>query len=290
MEEKIGKLQKYTEWGVSLLLVILTGYFSATLFLNILSRKFITAPQMAVVKKAIPEKEKTKTIDEYLQNLKALFPEAVSTTSASQGEGASGGGQDEQQNAAMKLVATILGDGSSLAVINVANKDEVVGEGQTVGQYTVKEITKNLVMLENGGREMTLKMKFGEPDEPKTSPQASRSTQVAQTSPGVDIRELSRREFEELTNPPDKVARDIGFAPVSRDNRPYGIQLTFVKPGSLFQKLGFLPGDILKTVNKKPVYSPEDAMMVYQMMKNEDTVDFSVDRGGRFTQIQFVFK
>lgn len=93
-----------------------------------------------------------------------------------------------------------------------------------------------------------------------------------------------------MIDPPDRIAREIGFAPVSRDGKPYGIQLTFVKPGSFLQQMGFMPGDVLSSINNKPLYTPEDGMLAYQMMKNEDTVDFKIDRSGKFMQLQIVFK
>lgn len=288
MEEKISKIKNYAEWGFGLLLVVLTAYCSASLFLNILARKMIVSPRMVTVKKNLPEQQKTKSIEEYLSSVKPLFPEAAPSATPSNQSGTPEGSEGPQESA-MKLVATILGEGASLAVINMGTKDELAEVGRLIANYKVMEIYKNKVILETGGRKVVLRMKFGEPDEPTPTPEASK-TKAPEGAPGVETKEISRREFDESINPPDRVAREVGFAPVSRDGRPYGIQLTFLKPGSFLQKLGFLPGDILKSVNTKPVYNIEDGMLVYQIMKNEDTVDVNLDRGGRFQQLQIVFK
>jgi len=156
-----------------------------------------------------------------------------------------------------------------------------------VGNFVIKKIEKNRVTILTGGQEVSLKLKFGEQEE-EVKPNPSPVPENA--APGVVRKEVSRREFETMIDPPDRVAREIGFAPISREGKPYGIQLTFVKPGSFLQTIGFLPGDALLSINNKPLYSIEEGMQAYMMMKNEDTVDFKIDRGGRFINLQIVFK
>ncbi|MDQ7824191.1 MAG: hypothetical protein RDV48_15420 [Candidatus Eremiobacteraeota bacterium] len=284
MEEKLEKIKIYAEWGAGLLLVALSAYFSATLFLAFLEGSYYTDPRLVVVKRALPEKEKKKSLDEYLALAKPLFPEPKVTTKP--------GGASPQEAALgpLKLVATIIGEGTSIAVINAGGSDRVLEKGRVLGNFTVKEIFKNKVILASSGADTVIRMRYGEPDEPLPQASPSESQQPVEVTPGVIKREMGRREFESLIDPPDRVAREIGFAPVSREGKPYGIQLTFVKPESFLQKMGFLPGDILSTINNKPLYTPEDGMQAYQMMKNEDTVDFKIDRGGRFYQLQIVFK
>ncbi len=292
MDEKIDKLKVYIQWSVVILLFSLTAYSAASLFLLFMERKMIVPPRMAIVKKIQQEKEKIKTVDDYLAAVKALFPAPVENKTP----GGTGGGQESAPDilssiASMKLVATIIGEGSSLAVINVAKKDEVVTQGQAVGGFTVKQIIRNKVVLTNGTRDGILRMKFGETEETPQAASAQPSPQpTKEETPGVIKKEMSRREFETMIDPPDRIMREVGFATVSRDGKPYGIQVTFVKPGSLLQTLGFLPGDILISANNKTLTSPEEGFTAYQMMKNEDTVDFKVDRQGRFNQLQIVFK
>jgi type II secretion system protein C len=282
MEEKAERLKAYGQWALTILLVVLWGYFIATTVLLLVERRYITAPRLAVVKKTLVEKQKAKTLDEYLAGLKALFPTPAPTQSTGDGSQPS-----PADLGPMNLVATIIGDGTALAVINVAKKDEVVSSGQALGTYKVKNIFRNKVILSNGAQQVVLKMKYGEPDEPTPSPSP---TAEAKTEPGVIRKEISRREFEAITDPPDKIAREIGGAPTSRDGKPYGIQLTFIKPGSYLQTIGFTPGDVISSINNKSTYTFEEMLMAWQMLKNEDTVDFKIDRGGRFIQLQLVFK
>jgi len=292
MNEKIDSIKTYVQWGVIVLLFALTGYGAARLFVLFTESRMIVPPRMAIVRKIQQQQEKVRTVDESLAAVKALFPAPVDNKAA----GGAAAGPEAVSDimsslASMKLVATIIGEGSSLAVINVAKKDEVVTQGQTVGGFTVKQIIRNKVVLTNGAKDGILRMKFGEADEVQQAAAAQPSPAPSKDeTPGIIKKEMSRREFETMIDPPDRVMREVGFATVSRDGKPYGIQITFVKPGSLLQTLGFLPGDILISANNKTLNSPEEGFTAYQMMKNEDTVDFKVDRQGRFNQLQIVFK
>jgi type II secretion system protein C len=292
MNEKIDSIKSYVQWGVIVLLFALTGYGAARLFVLFTESRMIVPPRMAIIRKIQQQQEKIRTVDESLAAVKALFPAPVDNKAG----GAAATGPEAVSDimsslASMKLVATIIGEGSSLAVINVAKKDEVVTQGQTVGGFTVKQIIRNKVVLTNGAKDGILRMKFGEADEVQQTAAAQPSPAPSKDeTPGVIKKEMSRREFETMIDPPDRVMREVGFATVSRDGKPYGIQITFVKPGSLLQTLGFLPGDILISANNKTLNSPEEGFTAYQMMKNEDTVDFKVDRQGRFNQLQIVFK
>lgn len=292
MNEKIDAIKVYIQWGVVIVIFALTGYSAANLFLLFMENKMIVPPRMAIVKKIQQQKEKLKTADQYLAAVKALFPAPVENKTA----GGTSGGPETVSDimsslASMKLVATIIGEGSSLAVINVAKKDEVVTLGQSVGGFTVKQIIRNKVLLTDGTKDGVLRMKFGETEEkPQTASVQPAPSPAKDETPGIIKKEMSRREFETMIDPPDKIMRDVGFATVSREGKAYGIQVTFLKPGSLLQSLGFLPGDILISANNKTLTSPEEGFTAYQMMKNEDTVDFKVDRQGRFNQLQIVFK
>lgn len=63
-----------------------------------------------------------------------------------------------------------------------------------------------------------------------------------------------------------------------------GFKVTQLQPGSLFQKLGIRPGDVIKGVNGEPVNSINKALEVFANLKGSvddiDSVSISVDRGG----------
>lgn len=63
-----------------------------------------------------------------------------------------------------------------------------------------------------------------------------------------------------------------------------GFKVTQLQPGSLFQKLGIQPGDVIKGVNGESINSVNRALEVFANLKGSvdslDSVNISVERGG----------
>ena len=60
-----------------------------------------------------------------------------------------------------------------------------------------------------------------------------------------------------------------------------GFKFVAIEPNSIYEKLGFKPGDVIKGVNGEPVNSPTKAMELYNALKNESRLQLNVERNGR---------
>ncbi|MCB0357383.1 MAG: PDZ domain-containing protein, partial [Bdellovibrionales bacterium] len=60
-----------------------------------------------------------------------------------------------------------------------------------------------------------------------------------------------------------------------------GFRFVSIQPDSIFAKLGFKPGDIIKGVNDEAVTSPTQAMEMYQSMKSSDRLNLNISRDGK---------
>jgi general secretion pathway protein C len=60
-----------------------------------------------------------------------------------------------------------------------------------------------------------------------------------------------------------------------------GFRFVSIQPGSIYEKLGFKPDDVIKAVNGEPVNSPTKAMELYQTLKTENKIEMTVERNGR---------
>jgi general secretion pathway protein C len=68
-----------------------------------------------------------------------------------------------------------------------------------------------------------------------------------------------------------------------------GFQVRQIQSGSLYEKLGLRPGDIVKSINGQPINSVEDAMKLYQQMANLSSVQMEVQRGGKPESLYYQF-
>lgn len=60
-----------------------------------------------------------------------------------------------------------------------------------------------------------------------------------------------------------------------------GFRFVSIQPGSIYEKLGFKPMDVIKAVNGEPVNSPTKAMELYNALRSEDKISLVVGRDGR---------
>jgi general secretion pathway protein C len=60
-----------------------------------------------------------------------------------------------------------------------------------------------------------------------------------------------------------------------------GFKFVNIEPGSIFEKLGFKPGDTLKKVNGEEVNTPTKGMELFNSLKSESRLQISVERNGR---------
>lgn len=60
-----------------------------------------------------------------------------------------------------------------------------------------------------------------------------------------------------------------------------GFRFSNIQPGSVYEKLGFKIGDMIRSVNGEPVNSPTKAMEMYNVLKTSSNVQLGVERDGR---------
>ncbi len=270
------------------IVISISALLFALLAADILSLSFYKKYSLHVPPVIRREVTEVKTLPQYVSSITPIFRSSESSSSQAQPA------QTAALPADLDLKATFVGDTASFAVVASGGEDKILFAGDSVSSFHVLEIDADKVVFGVAGKEdkKILRMKYGfsfdEPS-PQTQPSDS-SAQTAVTSSSQLQKDVSKREFVAMLDPPDRIAKEVALAPVSRDGNPYGIQMTFVKPGSLIQQMGFMPGDILLSMNNKQLLTPEDGMIAYQTMKNEDSVDFKIERGGNTLNLQITFR
>jgi general secretion pathway protein C len=66
-----------------------------------------------------------------------------------------------------------------------------------------------------------------------------------------------------------------------------GFLVRELQPGSIYEKLGLRPGDVIRTVNGQPVSSMDDVMRLYQQFGSAERVQVDVQRGGRSESLYY---
>lgn len=72
--------------------------------------------------------------------------------------------------------------------------------------------------------------------------------------------------------------------------RVEGFRFVSIQPGSVYEKLGFKPMDVIKEVQGEPVNSPTKAMELYNALRTQDHIKITINRGGRDETLSYTVK
>ncbi|MCD6309519.1 MAG: hypothetical protein J7M18_02330, partial [Candidatus Eremiobacteraeota bacterium] len=164
-------------------------------------------------------------------------------------------------------------------------KQFVIKENEKTGRFILKRVEKSWVEFVSGQTKLTVSMKLG------TGGSTTKVNSDRSTSSGSNIRKVvSKSRLAKILDLPQQVAKDVNFTPVSRNGKPYGIKLTYLRKGSFLEDLGFKAGDIMLSINGQDLRNPEDALRAIQIMRNEELVSLRMERRGKFIQLEIQIK
>ncbi len=290
---------KFYESAGIFLLLALSAFLLALIVADVLAFRYYKPYVMTIPPTKSVEVQPVRDVSEYLASLSPFFRSVAGSASADMnaaGMTLESIAPDFPQDIALE--ATIVGDTAALAMIRTRGESKIYSSGDVVSppmRVASVEADRVLLLSDKDDTRLTLHLKLGftfENELPKSllNNAGSRGGGGATFTGSSSTIEVSKREFEALLDPPSRIAAEVSLAPIARNGNPYGIRMSFVKPGSFIEKMGFRRGDILLSMNNKQLLTPEDGMMAYQTMKNEDSVDFKLDRGGSVMNIHINFK
>jgi general secretion pathway protein C len=164
--------------------------------------------------------------------------------------------------------------------------DEEVREGTTL-----TSVTRNKVVLLRNGLEEILEKEEDRTASRKPVRDRKRPTSTAnarssgQGSDTVAVRKvgdnsfvMDRREVEGVLQDFNKLLTQIRVVPHFADGKPDGFKVFNIRPGSLFASLGMVNGDIIKRVNGLDITGPEQALQMFQQLRDESQVTVDLER------------
>ncbi|WP_457639349.1 PDZ domain-containing protein [Persephonella sp.] len=180
----------------------------------------------------------------------------------------------------IKLIGTVIVKGKPYALLSTGSETKAVSVGDKVAGYTVKKIEKYQVTVERNGRTYLITVKL----DSKTGSSAGLSGKIpasVKTEGDRQVIKLDKRFVEEKTADIGKLMKDILIQPVVRNGETVGFIFRYVKPNSLLYNLGLRSGDMIVSVNGRSIKTVEEAFKIYNILRNESTVEVVIKRKGR---------
>ena len=72
--------------------------------------------------------------------------------------------------------------------------------------------------------------------------------------------------------------------------RSYGFRLLEIQADSIYTQLGLQVMDVITSVNGTPVTSTQQALEMYQALRNSPNIKLGVERGGKTEELSYTVK
>ncbi len=194
-------------------------------------------------------------------------------------------GMLEATSLPLDLYGTIAGeDGRGYAIIEERDKKKqrLYKVGDRVAGATIVKILRNAVVLRVGENDQVLKKK-------ETVARGSNRLPAAAspgTAPGAAPRPQARPPQAPPGSPPDLAslltqARVTPHVTAGSSGKPDGVVINEIQPGSIFENVGLVNGDVIQEVNGKAVTGVADLVAMYRDLKPGLNLSVKVSRAGR---------
>jgi len=205
----------------------------------------------------------------------------------------------------LKLLGTVVqvnGKRSFAIIHNTTSREQNIYfvDDEVVNGATLTSVTRNKVVLLRNGREEILER--DEDQTPVSQSVRSRARPTRTVGPGtsgggqqpVTVRKvgdnnfvMDRREVEGVLQDFNKLLTQIRVVPHFADGKPDGFKIFNIRPGSLFASLGMVNGDIIKRVNGLDITGPEQALQMFQQLRDESQVTVDLERFRKNLTLQY---
>jgi general secretion pathway protein C len=111
---------------------------------------------------------------------------------------------------------------------------------------------------------------------------------VAKATPGSSVRKVGegrfmvdQREIASSTENLSQVLTQARALPYMEQGKTTGFRISEIMPGSIYEKIGLLNGDVVQRVNSQDVDEPGKFFQMYQGLKDEKHVSIDLLRNGQ---------
>jgi general secretion pathway protein C len=98
---------------------------------------------------------------------------------------------------------------------------------------------------------------------------------------------IERGALEGWLDNPVCFGRQARIVPYMQDGVVTGFKLFAIRPNTLYSKLGIKNGDVILEINGVKMTNPEDALKVYQDVKDAKTVTMEILRRGKSKTLRY---
>ena len=210
------------------------------------------------------------------------------TTKAIAGNRAVAVQQTQQIESLISLRGTVAGAiryGFAIIEEKGARKQRLVKVGDEVVGAKVVRIRRNAIDLLVKEHEMTLKV--AEIKEGQIPPPVKAAAAPAVSSGEIVV---SRGEIQNAMADMGKILGQAQVRPYFNAGAPEGFIVSSVLPGSFYQRMGIVNGDVIQEVNQRKIRTAEDVIGLLSAIKSGASLSLGIKRQGKSEILNYHFQ
>ncbi len=189
------------------------------------------------------------------------------------------------------VIASVNGGYALISANGQAQESFAVGQSITGGAVLQAVYPDRVVIQRNGALESLILEGEDKSAPSQWTASVAAPSRAAVPANGNIVQEISNNHYvverdqlaAQMRTP--EFLKQATLAPASNG----GFVVRTLQPGSLYQKLGLRPGDVIRTINGQAINSAEDAMRLYQQVANLSSVQIEIMRGGKVEYLNYDF-
>ena len=181
-----------------------------------------------------------------------------------------------RSNLNITLTGVVVRASGGCALVIVQGQPEsayCVGEDVVPGARLESVLRDRIVIVRGGAREAVV---MKDADETPGAAGAAMTSPIVQPL-GADRQVVDRRQLQQQLGRPEFLSQAL----IVPNPGGGGFLVREVQSGSLYEKLGLRPGDVIRNVNGQPITNMDDLMRLYQQFGSAERVLVDVQRQGR---------
>jgi general secretion pathway protein C len=160
-------------------------------------------------------------------------------------------------------------------------KITLVGLNESFKGYKLIDVKPDRAIFDKKGRHYELLFKE---KELKKGSISVAEPEIIQDDAAVFIK---RKEIKHYAKNFDAIWKNIKIKEIIKKKRLKGFEVTWVKKGSLFAKLGLMKGDIIVGVNGKTLKSVSQVFKIYNNMDKMDSLKLKIMRNNQEKELEY---
>ena len=168
--------------------------------------------------------------------------------------------------------------------VESAGKVKLLSINDTLEGYTLKEIHPEYATFIKGGAKFALRFKAN-----KNGAKMSYSKAEDEEIPDIDAPVyVKRKEIHYYAKNLKQIWKNIKIKElVSKDRKLQGFKVTWIKKGSIFDKIGLKKDDVILGVNNKQFKSISQVFKIYNNIQKMDNLKLTIRRGSEQMELEY---